>query len=93
MMAPNETSERALREKAFDEAMAKLWPSRRAPAGPIYKAVKERVLAGEITPDQAAQIIMTQHAGRIPMNHADFGAWAGQCEDGLAYQERMREEW
>ncbi len=31
---------------------------------------------------------------RGKMNHAAFGAWAGDLrEDGLAYQERMRAEW
>jgi metal-responsive CopG/Arc/MetJ family transcriptional regulator len=30
---------------------------------------------------------------RARMNHAGFGAWAQTAEDGLAYQERMREEW
>ena len=30
---------------------------------------------------------------RRKMNHAAFGAWSGFPEDGLAYQERIREEW
>ena len=27
------------------------------------------------------------------MSHAAFGAWSDFPEDGLAYQQRMREEW
>ena len=30
---------------------------------------------------------------RKKMNHAAFGAWAQLSEDGLAYQERIRDEW
>jgi Ribbon-helix-helix protein, copG family len=30
---------------------------------------------------------------RRRMNHAAFGAWARDSEDGLAYQERIRGEW
>ena len=30
---------------------------------------------------------------RRKMNHAAFGAWADLVEDGLAYQERRRNEW
>jgi hypothetical protein len=30
---------------------------------------------------------------RKKMNHAAFGAWSAFPEDGLAYQERMRDEW
>jgi hypothetical protein len=90
-MTPNETSERALREKAFQEAIASLWPSRMMPTGSTYEAVKERVLAGEIDLDQAVNKLMK--VSSRPMDHAEFGAWADQGEDGLAYQERLREEW
>jgi metal-responsive CopG/Arc/MetJ family transcriptional regulator len=30
---------------------------------------------------------------RQKMNHAAFGAWSDLAEDGLAYQERIRNEW
>ena len=30
---------------------------------------------------------------RRKMNHAAFGLWASHPEDGLAYEQRMREEW
>ena len=30
---------------------------------------------------------------RKKMTHAAFGLWASHPQDGLAYQERMREEW
>ena len=30
---------------------------------------------------------------RRKMNHAAFGLWAQQTEDGLGYQQRMRCEW
>jgi len=30
---------------------------------------------------------------RQKMNHAAFGAWSEMAEDGLAYQQRMRDEW
>jgi len=30
---------------------------------------------------------------RKTMSHESFGLWASHPEDGLEYQERMREEW
>jgi metal-responsive CopG/Arc/MetJ family transcriptional regulator len=30
---------------------------------------------------------------RQKMNHSSFGAWSELSEDGVAYQERMRNEW
>lgn len=30
---------------------------------------------------------------RKKMDHSAFGLWADHAEDGLAYQERIREEW
>ena len=30
---------------------------------------------------------------RRKMNHSAFGLWASHPQDGLEYQERMREEW
>ena len=30
---------------------------------------------------------------RQKMNHSAFGSWTAMAEDGLAYQERMRDEW
>jgi metal-responsive CopG/Arc/MetJ family transcriptional regulator len=30
---------------------------------------------------------------RQKMNHSAFGAWSGMAEEGLAYQEKMRDEW
>jgi metal-responsive CopG/Arc/MetJ family transcriptional regulator len=30
---------------------------------------------------------------RRKMNHSAFGAWSGVAEDGLAFQEKMRDEW
>ncbi|HEY4049360.1 MAG TPA: ribbon-helix-helix protein, CopG family [Acidobacteriaceae bacterium] len=30
---------------------------------------------------------------RQKMNHAAFGAWTQLSEDGLAYQEKIRDEW
>jgi metal-responsive CopG/Arc/MetJ family transcriptional regulator len=40
-----------------------------------------RAIAASLTPYRRA------------MNHGSFGAWAEHPEDGLAYQERMRNEW
>lgn len=52
---------RAVMEKAFEIAEASLRLEEMAP-GPRYYALKERVLAGEITPDQAiAELINADH--------------------------------
>jgi metal-responsive CopG/Arc/MetJ family transcriptional regulator len=40
---------------------------------------------------QAIRASLTPY--RKKMNHAAFGAWSDVKEDGLAYQERMRQEW
>ena len=40
---------------------------------------------------QAIRTSLTPY--RQKMNHAAFGAWPEMKEEGLAYQERMRNEW
>jgi predicted transcriptional regulator len=39
---------------------------------------------------------VSQYIARLksePASDAAFGLWAGKNEDGLAYQQRLREEW
>jgi len=40
---------------------------------------------------QAITVSLTPY--RSKMNHTAFGAWAEMTENGLAYQQRIRDEW
>lgn len=57
----------------------------------LDKVTKRRVISRAEFIRQAIRTSLTPY--RQKMNHSAFGAWSGVKEDGLAYQERMREEW
>ena len=44
-------------------------------------------------PAQSPHVRFSLTPYRKKMNQAAFGAWAQLSEDGLAYQERIRDEW
>lgn len=57
----------------------------------LDKVTKRQVISRAEFIRQAIQTSLTPY--RQKMNHAAFGAWSDLAEDGLAYQERIRDEW
>jgi metal-responsive CopG/Arc/MetJ family transcriptional regulator len=57
----------------------------------LDEVTKRRAISRAEFIRQAIKTSLTPY--RQKMNHAAFGAWSDLAEDGLAYQERIRDEW
>lgn len=57
----------------------------------LDKVTQRRAISRAEFIRQAIHVSLTPY--RKKMNHAAFGAWSDLGEDGLAYQERVRDEW
>lgn len=66
MQLNRKPSDRPSKEEAFAEAEASVRLEGMDPSGPLYDELKARVIAGEITVDQAIETLKAQDAGREP---------------------------
>ena len=59
----------------------------------LDRIAADQKLSREALVARAIHLLPTTVQGQGPLSRAAFGIWADVQEDGVAYQQRMREQW